>query len=107
MPGHIVYALTKQLSYASYAFFKVLCTIYLWLLRSAQLGGFTNGFLWYLIGFSTYYRPDDAFMMKQVAISEDKSSLVRPHPFHAATYRLEIISAALQGSGIVHVFYNP
>ena len=29
-------------------------------------------------------------------------SLVWPDPFRAAAYRLEIISAALQGSGIVH-----
>ena len=31
-------------------------------------------------------------------------SLAWPDPFRAAAYRLEIISAALQGSGIVHVF---
>ena len=38
------------------------------------------------------------------------TSLAWPDPFRAAAYRLEIISAALQGSGIVHVFkkiYNP
>ena len=29
-------------------------------------------------------------------------SLAWPDPFRAAAYRLEIISAALQGSGIVH-----
>ena len=37
-------------------------------------------------------------------------SLAWPDPFRATAYRLEIISAALQGSGIVHVFkkiYNP
>ena len=31
-------------------------------------------------------------------------SLAWPDPFRAAAYRLEIISAALQRSGIVHVF---
>ena len=38
------------------------------------------------------------------------TSLAWPDLFRAAAYRLEIISAALQGSGIVHVFkkiYNP
>ena len=37
-------------------------------------------------------------------------SLAWPDPFRAAAYRLEIISAALQGSGIVHglkKIYNP
>ena len=38
------------------------------------------------------------------------ASLAWPDPFRAAAYRFEIISAALQGSGTVHVFkkiYNP
>ena len=32
-----------------------------------------------------------------------KPSLAWPDPFRAAAYRFEIISAALQGSGTVHV----
>jgi len=32
------------------------------------------------------------------------SSLAWPDPFSAAAYRLEIIRAALQGSGVVHDF---
>ena len=38
------------------------------------------------------------------------TSLAWPDPFRAAAYRFEIISAALQGSGTVHVLkkiYNP
>ena len=33
-------------------------------------------------------------------------SLAWPDPFRAAAYRLEIISAALQGSGVVHEHKN-
>ena len=43
-------------------------------------------------------------------IQQVHTSLAWPDLFRAAAYRLEIISAALQGSGIVHVFkkiYNP
>ena len=39
------------------------------------------------------------------ALSLIITSLAWPDPFRAAAYRLEIISAALQGSGVVHELF--
>jgi len=52
-----------------------------------------------------YYGKLNCYMHISI-LSPTTPSLAWPDPFRTATYRLEIISTALQGSGIVHESKN-